>query len=183
MRSYIFRRLIQTIIMVFLLSMFSFYLMALMPGDPVDIMATSNPNLTTDDIRRLKALYGLDKPIIVRYWNWLNTVLSGDLGYSRTYRVPVGDILGHRLVNTFFLSFSALLLALIIAIPIGILSALKKGSAFDYGVNLLSFAGISVPSFFLGIILIIVFSLWLNWLPAGGTETVGEHLVDRKSVV
>lgn len=175
MRNYIIRRLMQTVIMVFLLSFISYYLMALMPGDPVDIMASSNPNITTDDIARLKKLYGQDKPIIVRYRNWLGSVLTGDLGYSRTYRVPVIDILGYRLVNSFYLAMSALILALTIAIPIGVFSALRKGSIFDYVVNLFSFAGISVPSFFLGILLIIIFALWLGWFPAGGTETVGKN--------
>ena len=176
MRTYILRRLIQTVVVIFLLSFISYYLMNLMPGDPVDIMISSNPDMTSEDAARLKKLYGLDKPIHVRYWNWLTTILSGDLGFSRTYKVPVGDILGPRLLNTFFLSISALLLSLIIAIPTGIFSALRKGSGFDYAVNLFAFAGISIPSFFLGIILLIIFAIWLKWFPAGGTQTVGTTL-------
>ena len=176
MRAYLFRRLIQTSIVIFVLSFVSFYLMNLMPGDPVDIMISSNPKITSADVQRLKAIYGLDQPIHLRYWHWLLDTLSGDLGYSRTYRVPVAELLGPRLLNTLILSLASLLLALAIGIPLGILAALKKGSFFDYGVNLVAFAGISIPSFFLGILLIIVFSIWLVWLPAGGTETVGANL-------
>jgi len=166
----------QTVIVIFVLSFIWYYLMNLMPGDPIDIMISSNPKMTTKDADRLKALYGFDKPIYVRYWKWLTNTLSGDLGYSRTYRVPVGEILGRRLLNTLYLSGAALLLSLVIAIPIGIFSALKKGSVFDYAVNLFAFAGISIPSFFLGIILLIIFTIWLAWFPAGGTQTVGTKL-------
>ncbi len=166
----------QTVIVIFLLSLISFYLMNLMPGDPIDIMISSNPKMTTEDADRLKKLYGFDKPIYVRYWKWLSSTLAGDLGYSRTYRVPVGEILGPRLLNTLYLSGAALSLSLVIAIPTGIFSALKKGSVFDYAVNLFAFAGISIPSFFLGIILLIIFTIWLAWFPAGGTQTVGTKL-------
>ncbi len=176
MRTYILRRLMQTVIVIFLLSLISFYLMNLMPGDPIDIMISSNPKMTTEDADRLKKLYGFDKPIYVRYWKWLSSTLAGDLGYSRTYRVPVGEILGPRLLNTLYLSGAALSLSLVIAIPTGIFSALKKGSVFDYAVNLFAFAGISIPSFFLGIILLIIFTIWLAWFPAGGTQTVGTKL-------
>ncbi len=176
MRAYIIRRLMQTVIVIFLLSFITFYLMNLMPGDPIDIMIMSNPKMTPADADRLKALYGFDKPIYVRYWKWLTTTLSGDLGYSRTYRVPVSQILGPRLLNTFYLSISALLLSLAIGVPIGIFSALKKGSGIDYAVNLFAFGGISIPSFFLGIILLIIFAVWLAWFPAGGTRTVGTDI-------
>jgi peptide/nickel transport system permease protein len=173
MRTYILRRLIQTVVVIFLLSFIAYYLMNLMPGDPIDIMISSNPRMTTDDAARLRAYYGIDKPIYVRYWKWLTTIMSGDLGYSRTYRVPVVQMLGPRLLNTFYLSGAALVLSLLIGIPIGIFSALKKGSRFDYFVNLFAFAGISIPSFFLGILLLILFARDLKWFPAGGTQTIG----------
>jgi peptide/nickel transport system permease protein len=182
MRTYILRRLIQTVIVIFLLSFVSYYLMNLMPGDPIDIMISSNPHMTTEDANRLRKLYGFDKPIYVRYWIWLTKTLQGDLGYSRTYRVPVEQILGRRLLNTFYLSMAALLVALIIGIPIGIFSALKKGTGFDYIVNLCAFAGISIPSFFLGLMLLLIFAVWLGWLPAGGTQTIGENITGFAAV-
>ncbi|MBN2355086.1 ABC transporter permease [candidate division KSB1 bacterium] len=176
MRTYILRRLIQTVVVLFLLSFVGYYLMNLMPGDPIDIMISSNPRMTSDDAARLRAYYGIDKPIYVRYWKWMTHIMSGDLGYSRTYRIPVVQILGPRLLNTFYLSAAALGLSLLVGIPIGIFSALKKGSRFDYFVNLFAFAGISIPSFFLGILLLILFARDLKWLPAGGTQTIGHTL-------
>ena len=185
MTTFIIRRLLQTLVVTLLLSYFIFYLMTLMPGDPVDLMISANPNITTEDVARLKKLYGLDQPAYKRYWNWVSDVAQGDLGYSRTYKVPVTQIIGPRLLNTFFLSLFALSLALIVAIPLGVISALKNGSKIDYLINFGAFAGISIPSFALAIILIIMFSIWIPILPAGGTHTVDtqmsgwETLLDR----
>jgi len=162
------------LLVLILLSFVCYGLMSLMPGDPLDIMISSNPKITSEDIARLKAVYGLDQPMYMRYWAWLTDILSGDFGYSRTYKVPTSMILVPRLFNTFVLTMSALILSLMISIPIGIISAIKKGSKFDYFTNLLAFAGISIPSFFLAIVLIIIFAVWLEWFPAGGTQSVGE---------
>jgi ABC-type dipeptide/oligopeptide/nickel transport systems, permease components len=148
--------------------------MSLMPGDPVDMMVASNPKITSEDIARLKTLYGLDQPTYKRYFNWVTAISQGDLGYSRTYRVPVEELMGPRMWNTFWLSAASLILSLIIAVPLGIISALKPGSKTDYVVNFFSFAGISIPSFWLAIVLIIIFAVKFPMLPAGGTETIGE---------
>jgi peptide/nickel transport system permease protein len=147
--------------------------MTLMPGDPVELMIQSNPKITSEDIARLRDLYGLDQPAYQRYYNWVKTIASGDLGYSRTYRVPVQELMGPRLWNTFYLSFMSLTLSILISLPLGIYSALKPGSKLDYVVNFFSFGGISIPSFWLGLMLIIVFAVQLGILPAGGTETIG----------
>lgn len=173
MTTYILRRLIQTLIVIVFLSYGCFYLMTLMPGDPVELMIQSNPRITSEDIQRLRSLYGLDQPAYKRYFNWASTIAQGDLGYSRTYRVPVQELMGPRLLNTFILSLMSLVLSLIIALPLGIYSALNPGGKLDSAANFFSFAGISIPSFWLGLMLIIIFSVQLNWLPAGGTETIG----------
>ncbi|MBP9708045.1 MAG: ABC transporter permease [Oligoflexales bacterium] len=173
MANYIIRRILQAIIVLFVLSFVCYALLSLMPGDPIDIMISSNPNIKPEDVERLRTLYGLDKPIYERYANWIETIFAGDLGYSRTYRIPVADIIGSRLLNTFVLSTLAFLLATIIGIGIGILAGLRPGSKFDYSVNFFSFAGISIPSFFLAIILIIIFSVKVPLFPAGGTATIG----------
>jgi peptide/nickel transport system permease protein len=173
MLTYILRRLIQTLIVIAMLSYVCFSLMTLMPGDPVELMIQSNPRITPEDVVRLREFYGLDQPSWKRYLNWASTLAQGDLGYSRTYRVPVSELMGPRLMNTFILSIGALSLSLLIAIPLGVMSALKPGGRLDSFLNLFSFAGISVPSFWLGIMLIIIFSVLLPWLPAGGTETIG----------
>jgi peptide/nickel transport system permease protein len=159
--------------MLMVLSYFCFTLMALMPGDPVELMIQSNPKIRSEDIARLKTLYGLDQPSYVRYGNWAKQILSGDLGYSRTYRVPVIELMGPRLWNTFVLSLASLVVSLAISIPLGVFTALRAGTKWDYTINFFAFAGISVPSFWLGIILIIIFSVTLHWFPAGGTTTAG----------
>jgi peptide/nickel transport system permease protein len=173
MTTYILRRLIQTCIVIVILSYVCFYLMTLMPGDPVDMMISSNPKITADDVERLRKLYGLDQPSYVRYGHWVSDIVKGDLGYSRTYRVPVEELIGPRLTSTFILSMIALVFSLLIAVPIGIFSALRPGSKFDYAINFISFAGISIPSFWLGIVCIIVFAVWIPIFPAGGTQTTG----------
>jgi peptide/nickel transport system permease protein len=169
-------------VVISVLSFFCYFLMTLMPGDPIDLMISSNPKITSADVERLRDLYGLNQPITTRYYNWISTILSGDLGYSRTYRIPVSELLGPRLMNTFYLSFASLILALFIAIPLGIWSALKAGSKVDYIVNFLAFAGISVPSFWLGIVLIIAFAVKFPILPAGGTMTVGIENADTWTI-
>lgn len=185
MTNYILRRLLQTLIVIVLLSYFCFYLMTLMPGDPVELMIQSNPKITSEDVTRLRAMYGLDQPAYQRYWSWVTTLASGDLGYSRTYRVPVSEILGPRLWNTFILSSCALILALLIAVPLGVLCALRPNSKFDYIANLFAFTGVSAPSFWLGMMLILVFAVNLRLLPAGQTYTIGqefgwwENILDR----
>jgi peptide/nickel transport system permease protein len=173
MLTYITRRLLQTMVVIAILSYVCFNLMTLMPGDPVETLISSNPKITSADVARLRELYGLDQPAYKRYWNWLSTVAKGDLGYSRTYKIPVSELMGPRLYNTFILSFAALTLSILIAIPLGVYTALKPGGKLDYILNLFSFAGISIPSFWLGIMLIIIFSVTLQWFPASGTETIG----------
>lgn len=173
MINFIARRIIQTLIVISVLSVVVYYLMSLMPGDPVDMMVASNPKITAEDVIRLKSLYGLDQPIYKRYSRWMETTLKGDLGYSRTYRVPVEELMAPRLWNTFILSFLALLLSIVVAIPLGVLSALKPNSRIDTFVSFLSFGGISIPSFWLAIVLIILFAVKFPIFPAGGTQTIG----------
>lgn len=173
MATYILRRLIQTLGVVILLSYVCFYLMTLMPGDPVELMISSNPKITSEDVARLRSLYGLDQPAYKRYLNWVAQISKGDLGHSRTYRIPVSELLGPRLWNTFYLSMLALTFSILVALPIGVYTALNPGSRMDSVVSMLTFFGISMPSFLLALILIIVFAVQLGWLPAGGTETIG----------
>lgn len=173
MATYILRRILQTIGVVIILSYVCFYIMTLMPGDPVELMISSNPKITSEDVARLRSLYGLDQPAYKRYLNWVAQISTGDLGHSRTYRVPVSELLGPRLWNTFFLSMLALGFSLLIALPMGVYTALNPGGKLDSTVNMASFFGISMPSFLLALILIIIFAVQLGWLPAGGTETIG----------
>lgn len=173
MWHYIVKRILQSVVVLAALSYFIFYIMTLMPGDPVEMLITSNPHITAADVERLRELYQLDTPVHVRYQNWIKRAIKGDLGYSRTYKVPVQDLIAPRLLNTFLLSAAALTLALLIGLTVGTISGLRPGSKIDYMANLFTFVGISVPAFWLGILLIIIFAVWLGVLPAGGTNTVG----------
>jgi len=174
MSAFLIRRLIQSVIVIAIMSFVVYALIGLMPGDPIDIMIASDPKLTPADAARLKALYGLDLPIAERYWNWLTAALGGDLGYSRTHNQPVLAVMGPHLGRTLLLMGISFVLSIIIAIPLGVWAAARPYSFRDYAVNLFSFAGRSAPSFWLALILIFVFAVWLDWLPAGGLETIGK---------
>lgn len=173
MINFILRRIVQTLVVIIILSYVCFGLMNLMPGDPVEMMISSNPKITAADVTRLRSFYGLDQPMYKRYLSWASDLAQGELGYSRTYRIPVTEMMGPALASTFILSMASLVFSLLIAVPLGILCALKPNSKVDYIVNLFNFAGISVPSFWLGIVLIIIFAVNLNILPAGGYQTTG----------
>ena len=166
-------RLVESLIVIALMSFAVYGLMALMPGDPIDIMVQSDPHLTPDDAARLKALYGLDRPILERYGNWLGAALAGDFGYSRIHHRPVLEVLAPRLVNTLALMGLTLVLSLALAVPIGVASALRPYSAADYAVNFIALGGISIPVFWLALLLIMLFSVELGWLPAGGMGDPG----------
>lgn len=173
-------RLFECLLVLGVMSFVVYGLIGLMPGDPIDMMVAADPKLTTADIDRLKALYGLDRPIVERYSNWLAAALQGDFGYSRTYTRPVIEILIPRLGNTFLLMGLSLTLTLALAIPLGVYAALRPYSRADYAINLLCFAGISVPAFWFALLCIILFAVTLGWLPAGGMETVGQSgFLDR----
>ncbi|MBL4720128.1 MAG: ABC transporter permease [Alphaproteobacteria bacterium] len=173
MLRYIVGRIIQGAVVLLVLSFVVYGLIGLMPGDPIDLMIQSDPNLTPADAKRLKALHGLDQPILDRYVAWLSDAVRGEFGYSRNFGQPVMAVIRPRIANTALLLGVSLALSLMIAIPIGVFAALKPYSKADYAVNLFCFAGISIPPFWLALMLIILFSVTLGWLPAGGMETVG----------
>jgi peptide/nickel transport system permease protein len=171
--SYIVRRLVQTFFVLIGLSFVTFGLMGLMPGDPLDVACAANPRCTPENLEAMKHNLGLDRPIYERYATWASGFVRGEFGYSRTYRQPVTEIIGPRLLNTFILGSLVILVSLCVAIPIGVLSSLKPNSKFDYLVNFFAFSGVSAPAFWIGLVLIIVFSVKLHWFPASGVETVG----------
>jgi peptide/nickel transport system permease protein len=166
-------RLFESLIVLAVMSFVVYLLIGLMPGDPIDLMISGNPKMTSADAERLRVLYGLDRSIVERYLTWLTAALHGDFGYSRTYTQPVLDILWPRLGNTFLLMGLSLALALVIAVPLGTYAAYRPYSRTDYAINLFCFGGISVPTFWFALLCIILFAVKLRWLPAGGMETVG----------
>lgn len=180
MARFLAERLVQSLLVLLVMSFVVYMLIGLMPGDPIDLMISADPNLTSADAARLKALYGLDKPVTERYWNWLMAALSGDLGYSRLAAQPVLAVVLPRMGNTIVLMVVTLVLALGIALPTGIYAARHPYTRTDNLVNFFCFGGISLPSFWLALLLIILFAVTLGWLPASGMAPVGsDRLLDR----
>ncbi len=155
-------------IVLLLKSFVIFALIGLMPGDPIDLMMNANPETTPEQMALLRAMYGLDLPITSRYWTWLTAAMHGDFGYSRIQHRPVLDIIIPALGNTLILTGAAFVISTILAVTLGTIAALKRGSWIDRIINLFAFAGISVPSFWLGLLMIYLFAVRLGWLPAGG---------------
>jgi peptide/nickel transport system permease protein len=180
MTRFILVRLLQMAAVLAVMSFVIYALIGLMPGDPIDVMIASDPHLTAADAVRLKALYGLDRPLVERYLAWAQAALHGDFGYSRLYMQKTLAVLLPRLGNTALLMGLSFTLALGLALPLGIVASRRPGSLVDNVVNLLAFAFISVPSFWLALMLIFVFAVSLGLVPAGGIETVGDGgLLDR----
>ncbi len=168
MPRYLINRFAQMFMVLGVMSFIIYGLIGLMPGDPVDLMISADPNLTTEDADRLYRLYGLDQPITSRYVNWLQAVMSGDLGFSRLHGKPVLDAMAPALLNTAKLLGLSFLLSIVIGLFAGVWASSRPYSGTDYAINLAAFAGISIPSFWLALLLIIFFSVILGVLPAGG---------------
>ncbi|MPZ14702.1 MAG: ABC transporter permease subunit [Chloroflexi bacterium] len=168
MTKYILHRFMQMIPLIVLVSVLAFALLTSMPGDPLDTMLEDNPDFTFEDYMRLRAIYGLDDPVHIRYFKWAGQLLQGNLGYSRQYKIPVQQLVLPRLQNTLILSVSALVIALSVALALGIISAVKQYSPFDYASMAFAFIGFSLPNFWFGLMLIVLFSVNLHWLPPGG---------------
>lgn len=161
-------RLLGAAIVLLLKSFVIFALIGLMPGDPIDLMINANPETSPEQVAHLRAMYGLDLPIGSRYWTWLVAALHGDFGYSRIQHRPVLDIIVPALGNTLILTGAAFVISTTLAVTLGTIAALKRGTWIDRIINLFAFAGISVPSFWLGLLMIYLFAVRLGWLPAGG---------------
>jgi peptide/nickel transport system permease protein len=171
MNNLLFQRLLQLFPMLLFISLVSFLLVKLAPGDPVQAYIT--PRMSPDDIERIRQSMGLDKPLPVQYLLWLKNLLQGDLGYSLIYHRPVLAMIAERIPATLGLMGASLLLAIVLAIPLGLLAGAFKHRWLDHVLNLFAYVGISVPIFWFGILLITVFSVQLNWLPSMGMRTIG----------
>ena len=171
MTRYLVRRLLQMIPLLAVLSILLFAALISMPGDPLRSMLEELPKMTPAEYQRLRELYGLDDPIHVGYLKWLWQVLSGNLGYSKEYHLPVWELIEGRLWNTLILTVTAFVIGKALAILIGIYSARHPYSPLDYGAMGFAFFGFSVPGFWLGLTLIIIFSVHLQWFPASGVAS------------
>jgi peptide/nickel transport system permease protein len=169
-------RLIQALIVLLTMSFVIYGLIGLMPGDPIDLMISADPRMTSEDAARLRQIYGLDRPLADRWAAWLGAALAGDLGWSRLQARPVLEALRPALAETAVLMGLALAITIAVALPAGIAAARRPHSPVDRAIGLFAFLGISTPPFWLALLLIIVFSVVLGVLPAGGTGTGGDVL-------
>jgi peptide/nickel transport system permease protein len=166
MTTMLLRRLGVALPTLFLVSMLVFGLQKLLPGDPALALAGEERNPQVVEYLRQK--YRFNDPVPVQYAAWLGSLVHGDFGTSVRTRLPIGTMLMEKLPVTFELAVLSMLVALALGLPIGIFAALRRGSVFDYGASLFGLAGLSIPHFWLGIMLILLFSVKLGWLPAGG---------------
>lgn len=177
MLTFILRRLLSAIPTLILVSLFVFTLQKLLPGDPVQAMAGEERDPAVMEYLREK--YRLNDPVPLQYLHWVGNVLTGDFGTSLRTEQPVTALLASKLPVTIELAVLALIIALVIGIPAGVVSAVRKGTAVDYGANVFALSGISIPHFWLGILLILIFAVKLQWLPASGFVPLGEDLMQN----
>ena len=169
MTSYLLKRLAGMIPLLFGITIISFGMMHLAPGEPSVVGQEFNPKVSSQDIERLRSYYGLDKPLYEQYWNWLGRLAVLDFGqsFSADGRAVI-DKITERLPVTLWINVLAMLIIIIIAIPIGVASAVKRDSWFDKGMTIFVFIGFAIPSFWLGLLLMICLGVNLNWLPISG---------------
>jgi peptide/nickel transport system permease protein len=176
MPRFVLHRLLVAIPTVVLISLFVFGLQHLLPGDP--LLAMAGEERDPEVIAYLREKYRFDDPIHVQYLTWAGNVLQGDLGRSLRTNMPVTTLIAEKLPVTFQLAIMALAFATLIGIPMGILAAVKKGSWLDYLANMVALSGLSIPNFWLGILLILLVSVNLGWLPASGYRPFSVDPVD-----
>jgi peptide/nickel transport system permease protein len=169
---YVLHRVLQLIPVLLLVTVFVFLIIQIIPGDPVLVMLGVDPETggryAEEQYLALKHQLGLDQPIYVQYFNWLKNILSGDLGFSLQSRRPVFDILVERYPATIYLAIMALIIGVVIAIPAGLIAAARQNTAVDYAAMGYAMWGLAMPNFWLALMLIVLFSVKLGWLPAIG---------------
>lgn len=182
MAKYLARRLLIAIPTLLLISAVVFGILALAPGDPMAQFAL-NPAIPESVKERIRESLGLRDPIPIRYVKWLTAAAQGDLGYSFQSKVPVMDLIIQRLPNTLAVLGVAYLISVLLAIPIGVLSAVKRYSVWDHAATTFAFIGFSIPTFVTGVIFILIFSVKLRWLPFIYDSTIDVSLFDFDSIV
>lgn len=168
MGAYIGRRLLIFVPTLLAISFCIFTLLELAPGDPLSAIIRPGSSISQETIEAYRTKFGLDKPFLLRYGHWLGQVLQGNFGYSIVTFRPVIEMISERILPTLWLTLSSLGLALLVGIPIGIVSGYHRYSAVDYILTFFAFAGISIPNFFVGLVLLYLFAAKLSWFPIGG---------------
>jgi peptide/nickel transport system permease protein len=177
MFAFFIRRLVTLVPTLVFVSMLIFGLQQLLPGDPAQILAGEDQN--PEVIAQLRLKMHLDEPLPVQYGYWIAGVLQGDLGESARTQQPVLELLLQKLPVTLELAILSMLIAVLIGLPAGVISAVKRGTAWDHGATVLGLSGLSMPNFWLGILMILLFSVELGWLPASGYVSPFENLKDN----
>ena len=181
MRTFILRRLVYAIPTLLGISIITFVIVRLAPGDPIRFY-TFGSRATNEDIEALRAVYGLDKPLPIQYIDWMWKLVHLDFGQSFIYHQDAAALFVQYIPNTLQLAVLGLALQLLIGVPLGVIAALKRGTWIDGAVRVLGVAGHAVPSFWLGLVLILIFAVQLRWLPSQGILTVGKDpwdILDR----
>jgi ABC-type dipeptide/oligopeptide/nickel transport system permease component len=174
MQRYVFKRIFQSLLTLLVLSMLIFIVCRL-TGDPVTLMLPDDASY--EDVAQLRTALGLDRPLPVQYWLFLSSAVQGDFGRSIKGQVPVLDLIEERLPNSIKLGIVSLLITVILAFPLGVMAAVKKGTAIDTLANLIAVLGQSLPQFWVGIVLIQVFAVYLRWLPVAGTGSLWHYIL------
>ncbi|WP_395453775.1 ABC transporter permease (plasmid) [Azospirillum melinis] len=170
---YVFRRLVQALPMAFAIVLLNFLLLKLTPGDLADVIAGESGSATPEFMENLRRLYGLDIPVHLQFVNYIQGILHFDLGYSFRQGMPVGELILERLPATILLSLTAILFALMVGVLLGVVAARSRGSLLDEAISVVSTMGFATPLFWVGLMLIVLFSIELRWLPSAGMVTVG----------
>ncbi len=176
MRSYLIRRILLMFPVILGVSIIIFTLISFAPGDPFAQMIEANPSMSRADYENLLNSIGYYDPIPVRYLKWAKQVVTGNLGYSISQKQPIDDMIGRRLQNTLLLSIPALILSTIISIPLGVFSATRQYSWGDYFLTILALIGISIPAFFLALLMIKYLAFDMKLFPMQGMETIAARL-------
>jgi peptide/nickel transport system permease protein len=174
MYGYFFRRLLGTIPVMLVVAVFIFLMLRLTPSDPAAVIA--GDNATTEQVAQIRSQLGLDRPMIEQFVIWSGKVLRGDLGESFFFKKTVASLIGERIEPTLSLALFTMVLAVLIAVPLGVLAAHRQGSWIDRIVMGFSVLGFSMPSFVVAYLLIYLFAVWLNWLPVQGYQRIAEGL-------
>lgn len=172
------KRVIHLVIVLFGISFFTFGLTYLSPGDPAEIMLTECGNIPTPELlAQTRIELGLDKPFIIQYWNWLRGVLTGDMGMSYSMKVPVIKKLISCFLPTFKMAVMSLIIMILVSIPLGIIAAINKNKWIDYLIRGITFLGVSMPNFWIGLILLSIFGVKLKWVTVSGGGTDFKSLI------
>ncbi len=176
MWTYVCKRLLLMVPLLVGITLVSFVVIHLAPGTPVELQTTMNPKVSLEAQKRLRELYGLDKPLLAQYWDWLRRMAFLDFGRSFSPdRRPVWDKIKERIGVTISLNLLSLLIILLVAIPIGVIAAVRPHSWFDRATTLFVFFGFAMPTFWLALLLMMLFGVHLDWLPISGLTSLGFH--------